>query len=1572
MNSTLRSDDPSEANRRQKREYWCFISYRHSDNKAPGRQWGTWLHRALETYDVPADLVGTRNEHGDLLPERIFPVFRDEEELPADSELTRPIKAALQSSRFLVVVCSPQAVQSRFVAEEILYFKQLGNQDRILAAIIEGEPNASDDPARGGSKRECFPQPLRFVMDAQGQLTSERTEPIAADFRLADGAQGWTSPGAYRDALKAAGLRDRQIAISVDDYSAQQNLMLLKIVAGVLGVPLGVLTQRDKAYQLEKQKQRSKVLRRWLVAVAALGLLAMALGWRATLSNRRAVAAEADALTQRDRALNTLALSYHDRALALARTDWRQAMTYTAAALRLQPKSLLHSSLAFSLLTRHMAEAPVAVPLEGQRYFKVVFDPQGSRALACLTTGAPAVIDLATGKRQEPFLPSGSLGVCLGGMLSADGGTLLVDAREAFRWRRETDLHAFPARGVLMFAQNPAWNGGRFTAAAVQQEMANVMTGDNGSEMRRDVQLLDLESGARTEFMEHQDEVVAVLPISGERFLTIGNDKSLMLLDAKAGRHTPLPDGLPDTPRFAVVSASGRMAAVAQDSRVTLIDVDSGFKQRELLSMRDDVKVKSLAFSGNAEHLAVGFDGPGERSLMRVWHVPTGEPVGAWVQIEDKVKQLAFDPGDERVAGICEKGILFLCDLGGRTLGTWRSGNGGDAVTFSSDGTRLTVATEESVIQVRDPRQPAKTVQHRRLPHAVNAIVGCEDSDVALLVSDDGRTHQFWSTSTQQAIGSAQKHEDPVASARVFLKNRQPHAVLALKSGAVEVWNTKGERLAVRAADPRLKEGSEKDVPAAMVNRAIKILHLSMFGADGHDAVSSPGRVGFARLTLDMDRLRDLAEKAMKNGGSMDQFVKSMWDPKNGVLCGEIQVLDELDLHVLEQMPTSFGLASCKLSADGGVIAAMSASDNHLAVLRRGPGAASRSLLNAEPISKTGLYLIADYEISPDGRWLAAAGGFGAAVMDLNKTAPHWKLFAQGDRVTKAQFSPDSEKLALDVSPTDSKGVAQIWDVASATPLSSLLEHEKNMGGMTFTPDSRLLITWSEDGVVKVWDAAGGRAVALPWETGSGITNAAVFNQGTALMFANHDRNLWCAALPPSQTASSWAPDFLEGLGRGRLDASGKFLPVPLAQAVSLSPSLQPADAEKTGPWKDLAQCLANARDPRVPGLAVAQTDEELRDIERIFKDGDHTSAYMILRELLRGHPALPVPESLSQLARFVHHRRDEIFVDEAEKGRRAGETMAGPAGLRFRWCPPGAFMMGSPATEKGRHDDETPHRVIVSRGFWMAETEITQAQWERVMGNTALNHAKKRLAEAATFPYGKNHGPVTSLEWHELSKPDDLDSWTSWFGPDKPMMCVTHDDAVDFANRVNSLMPRVKTLGYWTGSGACRLPTEAEWEYACRAGSSTATYAGDPEYPESGIDPLLSSIAWYSGNSTEGVTVTGLDSNTSTDSERPRPTVAIHAVGGKKPNPWGLYDMLGNVNEWCLDNYRREQIDGEVNPYVGIRGANRVCRGQDITGQATSLRAARRASYPDNWRCVSLGFRVILVDHEIVQSPAQ
>ncbi len=228
--ATIRAADSSDE---PNQEYWCFISYRHADNKDQDRDWASWLHQEIERYDVPAELAGTKNKRGDNIPERIYPAFRDEESLPADAHLANSIEIALDRSRFLTVLCSPRAVESRYVAQGIEHFKKTGKVDRIIAAILAGEP--------GDAKTECFPAPLREVVNEDGNVS----EPIAADFRLSDGSEGFTSAEAYR--LQLVDLLKREARKRADAYESQLQLMKLKVIAGILGVPLEQLRDRDKA-----------------------------------------------------------------------------------------------------------------------------------------------------------------------------------------------------------------------------------------------------------------------------------------------------------------------------------------------------------------------------------------------------------------------------------------------------------------------------------------------------------------------------------------------------------------------------------------------------------------------------------------------------------------------------------------------------------------------------------------------------------------------------------------------------------------------------------------------------------------------------------------------------------------------------------------------------------------------------------------------------------------------------------------------------------------------------------------------------------------------------------------------------------------------------------------------------------------------------------------------------------------------------------------------------------------------------------------------------------------------------
>jgi hypothetical protein len=151
-------------------------------------------------------------------------VFRDEVSLPADADLSAAITEALDQSRFMVVLCSPRAVQSKYLADEIIHFKATDKADRVIAALLLGEPNASVDPSKAEDPEdvrtlECFPKLLQHPVDPTGVLQlGQLTEPVAADFRLPDGAKGITNPNVYKQQLLESGetrARAEQLAAAI-------------------------------------------------------------------------------------------------------------------------------------------------------------------------------------------------------------------------------------------------------------------------------------------------------------------------------------------------------------------------------------------------------------------------------------------------------------------------------------------------------------------------------------------------------------------------------------------------------------------------------------------------------------------------------------------------------------------------------------------------------------------------------------------------------------------------------------------------------------------------------------------------------------------------------------------------------------------------------------------------------------------------------------------------------------------------------------------------------------------------------------------------------------------------------------------------------------------------------------------------------------------------------------------------------------------------------------------------------------------------------------------------------------
>lgn len=211
--------------------YFAFLSYSHKDAAD-----ADWLHHELERFRVPSSLAGRLTAHG-VIPKRLTPIFRDRHELAAADDLGEEIREALESSRCLIVLCSPAAAKSKWTNAEIELFKKLHPDGCIIAAIVSGEPFASD--VKGRELDECLPLALRRKYDRRGRPTSRRAEPLAADLREGFGGR---------------------------------RLGLLKIVAGMLGVGLDDLVQRE---QLRRQRRLAGITAGSFVGMLVAGGLAL-------------------------------------------------------------------------------------------------------------------------------------------------------------------------------------------------------------------------------------------------------------------------------------------------------------------------------------------------------------------------------------------------------------------------------------------------------------------------------------------------------------------------------------------------------------------------------------------------------------------------------------------------------------------------------------------------------------------------------------------------------------------------------------------------------------------------------------------------------------------------------------------------------------------------------------------------------------------------------------------------------------------------------------------------------------------------------------------------------------------------------------------------------------------------------------------------------------------------------------------------------------------------------------------------------------------------------------------------
>jgi WD40 repeat protein len=1118
------------ANANSNRRYAVFLSYRHADNKEQGRQWATWLHQVLEGYEIPADLIGTKNNKGDTIPASLYPVFRDEEELPADADLTRNIQQALERSGLLVVICSPRAAESRFVTEEIRYFKELGNSDRILALMIDGEPNVSDDAGKQKSgipsAAECLPEPLRYGVAAENGTIdwSRRTEPIAADARPGgQPEQGWTTAAAYREALLKNGRTDEpEVAQRIREYDERLELAKLKVIAGALGVPLGILTARDKAMQLAKAKQRARALRRWLTVVVILGLLSVAGGvyaWR-----QKQTAQVAQSLAEKEKSRAQLAQEQAEKEKSRA----EEALLKTRAAL---------SQSDFLQATRSLEAGRVSDAL-AQLARSLSFNPRNEASLFRLTTlltyrnfAAPLQYLKAEGQVQSAQLPPNP-------DVSESAKSIL--GKNAPTW--DAEKQAPPMHP--MFKDDP--DSVRLFSLSPDERRLSVFSDYHIA------QVWDARTGTAIKppfkYGDRGDSSTTFLSPDGTRAVSVGG-AVMRLWDTQSGKPVAVLAETSSETDTAEFSSDSKLLATAQGESLSLWDAQSGKLLQGPLAEEGTISLIRLSPDGTRIAAIV-------RSAVHLWETRTGKSAGALLTHNADVVALRFSPDGRLIATAARDNSVRVWDAKNGSPVTAplpQSAENSDMLEFAADGKRLLVASTKAFSvwdvpggkQLLAPLKQTATISSARFDERGERIVTASSDRTARIwnaktgattfepivhpaevqwagFGNDGGTlvtlladvtGRVWDVRAGAALPTRLKGEDAVMAAQFSRDGSEIMGVTQKPIGetAVQVWTAATGKLRIAPRNYESPQGLPEFSPdgTRLVTRSEKSAQLwdvasgRRLGAPlAHDTF-----VMSAHFSTDGTRVVT---------ASQDKTAK-IWNAENGELIGKPFA------HEDKLMWASF-------SPDGKRIAT-SAEDKRIRIW----DATSGALITEWEY----LTYIGSGEFSPNGRHLLTwtLDDVTARIWDVEHGEAVGAPLHHTANIASAQFSPDGSKIAT----ASEDRTARLWDAATGKPLTDSLEHPAQVTSVAFSPDGRQIVTVCADKAIRIWDVETGKLIADPFQS-SDTQSAQFSSDGKRLLIVAQQAGVYVwDLLPRNKTTPGWLLTLAEMLAGQRLDDNGVF-----------------------------------------------------------------------------------------------------------------------------------------------------------------------------------------------------------------------------------------------------------------------------------------------------------------------------------------------------------------------------------------------------------------------------------------------
>jgi WD40 repeat protein len=1086
-------------------KYWAFISYSHAD-----QNWADWLHKSLETYGVPKVLVGRTSKVG-VVPKRAYPIFRDRDELPSSADLGEKLTQALMQSRFLIVVCSPRAVASRWVNEEIKSFKSIGREDRVLCLIVDGEPYASEHPELG--LEECFPEPVRYKVDANKRITEERTEPIAADARR--GKDG-------RENAK------------------------LKLLAGMFGVNFSDLKQRDA-----ERRHRRMQLAMVVVMLVMCGFLVLA--GQAILAKKEAEGAKALAERQREEAVSQKQKADKARAAAeVAKKDAEEALKSEA-----EQRKIAVQANAAALAAKNEAEKSAEEAKQQTKLAEKSAEEakQQTKVAEKAKQDALDAANVAQRARDAAEQSERRVSRALSVSYFVEASRLIGDNRQpqglAYLSRSlslDADNASAQAR-VMSLLANRNWPLPRY--AVLKHEAPVLMTRFSPDAKTlltvsgKEVRLWDAAKGELSKTLTlNKDVRSAQFSPDGQLIVTASDDGSAQIWNAASGQKQGAPLKHADWVYAASFSADSKLIITAShDKSARIWNAATGQPVTDALKQSGSVRWATLSHDGK---LAITTSD----STAQVWDAATGQPAGQPLTHDGGVYYATFSPDSKFVATASGDKTAKIWGMGSTNAApqVLKHNDWVNQVKFTPDGRFVVTCSSDGtakVWEVPTGKQIGQTIQHGA---AINMISISPNVRMVATASAD-RTARLWDLKTglplsePMELGGDIKWVDfspdglwvSVAgadgSARVWSAVERRPLSLALNHETLisqAVFNRDGTRVLTVADDRtvRVWDAATGQLVGTPLKHDYRVT-TAVFSPDGKFVATAADR--YARVwktdsgeTVGQPVMHDrqVNTLAFRQDGTVfltasEDGSAKLWNTADGKQIGEAMQHDR-------------AVKTASFSPDGKMVLTASA-DRTAKLWNAANGKAAGPVFTHKGELRSAVF-------SPDGRMVATASEDRTARVWLTANGEALTPELRHDAAVNAVAFSANQRFVVSVS--DDK-TARVWTADAGKPAAEPLRHDAEVRAVSFSSNGYFLVTVSKSNAAMVWDTASWKPVAEPLRHEGLVRDAGFSSDGRFIVTASEDKTarLWLVALPG--TVPDWYRTLTEGVAGYQLGEEG-------------------------------------------------------------------------------------------------------------------------------------------------------------------------------------------------------------------------------------------------------------------------------------------------------------------------------------------------------------------------------------------------------------------------------------------------